>query len=120
MKADGSGRKVASQAARQSGQFPKKCFFTNGFYKDPEAFCHSLDSPCYIPDRTGRCYTGEELLEMSLGQKEIAEEMFLSITGQDPEAWLDEQFRIGELAICPVYGRIYQSYMRKDCPLCRK
>lgn len=24
---------------------------------------------------------------MSLGQKEIAQEMFLSITGRDPEAW---------------------------------
>ncbi|MBW4845485.1 MAG: hypothetical protein KZY87_07835 [Lachnospiraceae bacterium] len=118
MKTDGSGRKVASQANEQFEQFPKKC--SNGPYKDLEAFRHSLGGSCYIPDGTRRCYTGEELLEMSLWQKEIAEEMFLSIAGQDPEAWLDEKFQIGELAICLVCGHIYQSYMRKDCPLCRK
>ncbi|MDR1547182.1 MAG: hypothetical protein LBT06_01175 [Hungatella sp.] len=108
------------QNTMQSGQVPGKCSFINGSYKDQEAFRHSRDDPCYIPDTAGRCYTGEELLEMSLGQKEIAEEMFLSIAGQDPEAWLDEQFRIRELAICPVCGRIYQSYIEKRCPLCKK
>ncbi|HBD01446.1 MAG TPA: hypothetical protein DC053_22185 [Lachnoclostridium sp.] len=60
MKADGSGRKVASQATRQSEQFPKKCFFTNGTYKDLEAFRHSLDSSCYT-----RIGPGAAILERS-------------------------------------------------------
>nr|WP_288830567.1 hypothetical protein [uncultured Clostridium sp.] len=33
MKVDGSGRKIASQATRQSGQFPKKCFLRMGLIR---------------------------------------------------------------------------------------
>ncbi|PJJ30131.1 hypothetical protein H171_3706 [[Clostridium] celerecrescens 18A] len=102
------------------GQLQKKCFSKRGIYKNPEAFYCSLSGVCYIPELAGRRYTGANFLELSLGQKEIAEEMFLSIDGQDPESWLDEQFRIGELAICPVCNRIYQSYMAPGCPLCWK
>ncbi|MDR1549965.1 MAG: hypothetical protein LBT06_15430 [Hungatella sp.] len=108
------------QDAIALGQLQKKCFFKRGIYKNPEAFYRSLSGVCYIPELAGRQYTGEDFLELSLGQREIAEEIFLSIDGQDPEAWLDEQFRIGELAICPVCNRIYQSYMVPECPLCRK
>ncbi|WP_186423793.1 hypothetical protein [Lacrimispora celerecrescens] len=108
------------QDAIALGQLQKKCFSKRGIYKNSEAFYRSLSRVCFIPKIAGRRYTGEDLLELSLGQKEIAEEMFLSIDGQDPEAWLDELFRIGELAICPICNRIYQSYMVPECPLCRK
>lgn len=108
------------QAAIALGQLQRKCFSKRGIYKSRKAFYRSLSQICYIPKLAGRRYTGEDFLELSLGQKEIAEEMFLSIDGQDPEAWLDEQFRIGELAICPICNRIYQSYMAPECPLCRK
>ena len=108
------------QDAIALGQLQKKCFSKRGIYNNSEASYRSLSRVCYIPKLAGRRYTGEDFLELSLGQKEIAEEIFLSIDGQDPEAWLDEQFRIGELAICPVCNRIYQSYMAPECPLCRK
>lgn len=120
MRKGSSGGGYISQNAMKSGQFQKKYSFSNGHYKNPKTFTYSLFNVCYIPDIVGRCYTGENLLEMSTGQVDIAEEMFLSIDGQDPEAWLDEQFRIGELAICPGCRRIYQRYLNPKCPLCRK
>lgn len=55
-----------------------------------EAFYRFLSRVCYIPELAGRRYTGDDFLELSLRQKEIAEEMFLSIYGQGLEAWPDE------------------------------
>ncbi len=115
-----SGRGYISQDAMRSGQFQKKCSFTNVHYKNPETFDNFLFNVCYFPEIAGRCYTGVDLLEMSVGQVDIAVEMFLSIDGQGLEAWLDEQFRIGELAICTGCGRIYQWYLNPKCPLCKK
>jgi len=86
------------QDAIALGQLQKKCFSKREIYKNREAFYRSLSKICYIPKLAGWRYTGEDFLELGLGQKEIAEEMFLSIDEQDPESWLDEQFRIGELA----------------------
>ena len=74
------------QDAIALGQLQKKCFSKSGIYKNLEAFYRSLSGVCYILELAGRRYTGEDFLELSLGQKEIAEEMFLSIDGQDPEA----------------------------------
>lgn len=79
-------------------------------YKNPEAFYSGPFAVCYVPELSDCTYTGVDFLKMSLGQPEIAEEMFLSVGWQHPETWLDEQFRLGELDVCEKCGRIYQSY----------
>lgn len=89
-------------------------------YKNPEAFYHAPSKVCYVPEDSGGAYTANDFLELSLGQPEIAAEMFQSVGWEHPETWLDEQFRMGELAICPVCGRICQSYMGLMCSYCRE
>lgn len=88
-------------------------------YKNPEAFYSDPNVVCYVPELSDCTYTGVDFLKMSLGQSEIAEEMFLSVDWQHPETWLDEQFRLGELDVCEKCGRIYQSYDAAECPFCR-
>ena len=58
------------------GQLQKKCFSNKEIYKNWEAFYRSLFGVCYILELAGWRYTGEDFLELSLGQKEIAEEIF--------------------------------------------
>ena len=92
----------------------------SGFiYKNQEAFYSDPFAVCYIPELSDSAYTGLDFLKMSLGQPEIAEEMFLSVDWQHPETWLDEQFRTGELDVCERCGKIYQSYDEAECPFCR-
>ncbi len=92
----------------------------NDYLKDPQAFYGSPEKVCYMRRENGGSwgYTGRDFLDLSLGQAEIAEEMFLSCEGQEPESWLDEQFRIGELAVCKECGKIYQGYGVSACPYC--
>ncbi|EEG54194.1 hypothetical protein DWV29_26945 [Enterocloster asparagiformis] len=85
-------------------------------YRNPKAFYHTPAKVCYVPDNADGAYTANDFLRLSLGQPEIAEEMFLSVGWEHPETWLDEQFRMGELAICLNCGHIYQCYMRLACP----
>ena len=87
-------------------------------FKNMEAFYHAPSEICYVPEDLDSGYTADDFLELSMGQPEIAEEMFLSVRGEHPETWLDEQFRMGELAICPICGRIFQCYPELVCPLC--
>lgn len=75
---------------------------------------------CYIPENNDYGYVRKDFLDLSLGQEEIAEEMFLSCKWQEPETWLDSQFAAGELAICLGCGKIYQSYEQPCCPKCCK
>lgn len=89
-------------------------------YKNPEAFYHAPSEPCYAPEDLDGAYTANDFLELGLGQPEIAVEMFQSVKWEHPETWLDEQFRMGELAICPVCGHICQSYMGLVCQYCRE
>jgi hypothetical protein len=84
-------------------------------YKNVEAFYHAPSQVCYVPEGSDRTYTASDFMELSLGQPEIAEEMFLSVGWECPASWLDEQFRMGELAICPVCGRICQCYPKIMC-----
>lgn len=87
-------------------------------YKNPEAFYYRPRQVCYIPEQSDGLYTGENFLGLSLGQPEIAREIFQSVAWQEPETWLDDQFARGELSICRSCGRIYQSYGNAVCP-CR-
>ena len=89
-------------------------------YKNPEAFYHAPSELCYVPEDLAGAYTANGFFELSLEQPEIAEEMFQSVEWEHPETWLDEQFRMGELAICPVCGHICQSYVGLMCPYCRE
>ncbi|MCD7907505.1 MAG: hypothetical protein LUH04_07470 [Clostridium sp.] len=89
-------------------------------YKNPEAFYHAPSEVCYVPEAADCFYTANDFLELSQGQPEIAEEMFLSVGWERPETWLDEQFRMGELEICPVCGSIFQCYTGLTCPHCKK
>jgi hypothetical protein len=70
------------QDAIALGQLQKKCFSKREIYKNREAFYRSLFGVCYILELVGRRYTGEDFLELSLGQKEIAEKIFISIYGR--------------------------------------
>ena len=89
-------------------------------YKNPEAFYHVPFELCYVPEDLAGAYTANDFFELSLEQPEIAEEMFQSVEWEHPETWLDEQFRMGELAICPVCGHIRQSSVGLMCPYCRE
>lgn len=89
-------------------------------YKNLAAFYSNPFAVCYIPELSDCTYMGMDFLKLSLGQPEIAEEMFLSVDWQHPETWLDEQFRQGELDVCEKCGRIYQSYGEVECPFCGK
>ena len=89
-------------------------------YKNPDAFYHVPSEVCYVPEGSDCIYTAVDFMELSLGQPEIAEEMFLSVSWEHPETWLDDQFRTGELNICPDCWRIYQSYNKTACPYCEK
>lgn len=89
-------------------------------YKNPETFYHAPSELCYVPEDLDGAYTANDFLELSQGQPEIAEEMFQSVEWEHPETWLDEQFRMGDLAICPVCRHICQSYMGLMCPYCRE
>ena len=60
-------------------------------YKNVEAFYHAPSRVCYVPEGSDRTYTASDFMELSLGQPEIAEEMFLSVGWECPASWLDEQ-----------------------------
>lgn len=108
------------QGAAREGSLVSRSWSGQGWiYKNPEAFYHTPTEVCYVPEAPDCVYTADDFMELSLGQPEIAEEMFLSVGWEHPETWLDEQFRMGELAICPDCGHIYQCYMRLACPHCR-
>ena len=86
-------------------------------YKSYPAFERG-EEVCYIPENSNYGYVREDFLNLSLGQEDIAEEMFASCRWQDPGTWIENQFTSGELAACPVCGKIYQSYDRENCPIC--
>lgn len=88
-------------------------------YKNPAAFYHMPSEVCYIPELSDCIYTADDFIKLSLGQRELAEEMFLSVGWEHPETWLDEQFRMGELAVCPACGSIFQCYIGLTCPYCQ-
>lgn len=87
-------------------------------FKDEAAFYQTPSKVCYIPEQSDDAYTGNDFRAMALGQLEIAEDIFLHSNWQSPEAYLEEQFRLGEWEACPACGRIFESYGAESCPYC--
>ena len=87
-------------------------------YKNGEAFYKEPERICYVPELTDTPYTRNDFLKLSLGQEDMAEIIFISLDWQEPEAWLEEQYRTGEMDVCRACGHLYESYGVEACPYC--
>lgn len=95
----------------------QKEFFRQGWiFKDEEAFRDRPKEPCYVPELTNTVYTGEDILVVCRGQRELAEEIFDALDWQHPESLLEDWILNGELEICEECGRIFDCYEGRECP----
>ena len=95
-------------------------YFRQGWiFKDEEAFRERPKEPCYVPELSDTVYTGEDILAICRGQKEVAEEIFYALDWQHPESLLEDWIVNGELEICEECGKIFDCYEEKEC-LCKQ
>ena len=62
-------------------------YFRQGMvFKDFEAYYNRTNDPCYVPELSDAVYTADSFLDMSNGQKEMADEFFEACDRQHPES----------------------------------
>lgn len=89
-------------------------------FKNSDAFEHSPQAPCYVPELFDIAYTKEDILEMCDGQESIARKIFYQLDWQLPETLLDEELSEGELTVCEFCRKMFESYWTCKCPHCGK
>ena len=87
-------------------------------FKDEEAFENDPKKPCYVPELSDKAYTRDDFLLLCDHQMAIARKIFYQLDWQCLETLLDEELREGELTLCPVCGRMFESYWSTRCPHC--
>ncbi len=88
-------------------------------FKDEDAFLHTMDQTCYVPELSNICYSRRDFLRICNGQVEFAEQCFYALDWKALETFVEEMFTEAEWAMCPRCQQLY----RMDgtpcaCPLC--